>query len=60
MEILDHVKATLLKHSSSGVIQLVSDTLREEIMIPKNDFMLVWAKYNYERPVVRTELLTIC
>ena len=60
MEILDHVKATLLKHRSSSVIQLVSDTLREEIMIPKNDFMLVWPKYDYERPVVRTELLTIC
>ena len=53
MKVHDHVKATLLK-------QLVSDTLREEIMIPKNDFMLVWTKYDYERPVVRTELLTIC
>ena len=54
MEVLDHVTATLLKHRTSGVPQLVSDTLREEIMIHKNDFMLVWTKYNYERPVVCT------
>ena len=47
-------KTRLSKHLSYQSLRPMNDR-----RIHKNDFLLVWTKYNYEQPVGYTELLTI-